>query len=375
MDTLEKNNGTDNNEIFMGISLADGEKVVADTEQLYLDEIYNTEEDEIEIERVRKRTMTPVDRRIISVLWILNAVVFAFIGLYLNFTDSTDEYASIIEDARFDADAEFFESSQVFADKLSVNYEETEYPNGILPGFQALYSANNDTAAWIRIRDTNIDHVIVQAEDNVAYERTNFFGDYYVGGTIFMDYRNVVNRHRDSLSKNTIIYGHYLQVHRGMFTDLDKYMDVEYYREHPVIEMSTLYNNYSWKIIGAFLAAAEAENDNALFYYWYDDFSDEKTLGFANEVAFRSYFVNPSIDVEPTDKFLTLSTCSHLMDTGGKVNARFVVVARLVRDGESDEVNVDAAYENTERRMPQLWYDLNNLENPYKLYQIWDPFT
>ena len=160
-----------------------------------------------------------------------------------------------------------------------------------------------------------------------------------------------------------------------MFSDLDKYMDVEYYREHPIIEMSTLYKNYEWKIIGAMLAAVDEKYDNSLFYYWYDNFSDANTLGFANEVAFRSYFINPTIDIQPTDKFLTLSTCSHSMDIDGMVNARFVVVARMVREGESADVDVSAAYENPNQRMPQLWYDLNGLTNPYSHYAIWDAFA
>ena len=190
-----------------------------------------------------------------------------------------------------------------------------------------------------------------------------------------MDYRNKVGKGSKTLSKNTIVYGHYLQNFRGMFSDLDKYMDVEYYREHPIIEMSTLYSSYRWKIIGAFIAAAEAQYDNSLFYYWYDDFSDANTLGFANEVAFRSYFVNPSIDVQPDDKFLTLSTCSHSLDIGGMVNARFVVVARLVRDGEDPAVDTAAAYKNPTQRMPQYWYDKNGLTNPYSHYAIWDAFA
>ena len=190
-----------------------------------------------------------------------------------------------------------------------------------------------------------------------------------------MDYRNKLGKGNSGLSKNTIIYGHYLMNQRGMFSDLDKYMDVEYYREHPVIELSTLYNSYRWKIIGAFVAAINEDHDNGLFYYWYDDFTDSNTLGFANEVAFRSYFVNPAVDVQPDDKFLTLSTCSHSMDIGGVVNARFVVVARLMREGEGAEVDVNAAYANPDRRMPQLWYDQQGLTNPYSQYAIWDAFA
>lgn len=371
--------GREDGKTFSGISMSDGSSVYRDASEVYLDGLNNTEDDEIDIEIAAKKVMTPGDKRIITLLSVLNAAVFAFLGIYLALTGSGDEYARAKEEAKFEnpdgTPAVYYDSTGIFGETLAPNYEETEFPEGILPGMKPLYATNKDTVGWIRIEDTNVDHAIVQTENNEDYLRATYYGDYYVGGTIFMDYRNNVMRNRNSLSKNTIIYGHYLMNQRGMFSDLDKYADVEYYKEHPVIEVSTLYNSYRFKIIGAFLAAANVEDDNALFYYWHDSFSDNNTLGFANEVAFRSYFQNPSIDVQPTDKFITLETCSHALDIGGMVNARFVVVGRLVRDGESADVDVSAAVKNPTQRMPQLWYDLNGQINPYSQYAIWDAFA
>ncbi len=365
-------------ELSYGNASADGTPENRDMRELYVDELHDTDEDIEAIEIAKKDVMSASDRRIITVLALLNAAVFAFIGIFISLTGGDDPYEAIKEEARFEdtnGQAVYYDSSKVFADTLTPNYAETQFPEGMIKGFQPLYATNNDTVGWIRIPGTNVDHVILQTDNHTDYDRHTYYGDYYIGGSIFMDYRNLHGKGKKGLSKNTILYGHYLENQRGMFTDLDDYMDVDYYREHPIIEMSTLYGNYRAKIIGAFIAAAEAKYDNSLFYYWYDDFTDENTLGFANEVAFRSYFVNPSIDVEPTDKFITLSTCSHSLDIGGMVNARFVVVARIVRPGESAEVDVSAAYDNPERRMPQAWYDRHNMTNPYKNYAIWDAFA
>ncbi len=349
-----------------------------DMSSLYLDELYDTKEDKQAIEDAKRRMMTAADKRVITVLWILNALVFAFIGIFISMSGGADPYEPIKEEARFETDsgpAVYYDSTGIFGESLTPNLKEVEFPAGMLKGFEALYATNSDTVGWLRIENTNIDHVILQTDNHTDYDRTTYYGDYYVGGSIFMDYRNIIGKGSSSLSKNTILYGHYLENQRGMFTDLDDYMDVEYYKEHPVIEMSTLYSSYRFKIIGAFIAAAEEKYDNKLFYYWYDDFTDENTLGFANEVAFRSYFVNPAIDVQPTDKFLTLSTCSHSLDIDGMVNARFVVVARLVREGEDPEVDTSAAYSNPNQRMPQYWYDRHGLTNPYAQYAIWDAFA
>lgn len=373
--SIENGKKPGNGMVNQGISMSDGRTVYVDPKELYLDKIHNTAADRKDIEKAKKKVMTPADRKIISVLWILNLVVVAFIGIYLNVTNEGDAYDSIKAEARFEAEdgyLGYFNSEDIFAEALSPNYNTVQFPEGMIAGFEPLYSENRDTVAWLRITGTNVDHVVLQTDNHDDYLRTTFHGDYYVGGSIFMDYRNEVRLGGpDTLAKNTILYGHYLKTQRGMFSDLDQYMDVEYYKEHPVIELSTLYGNYKWKIIGAFIAAVDEKDDNALFYYWNDNFSDECTLGFANEVAFRSYFQNPSVDVRPTDKFLTLSTCSHALDVGGMVNARFVVVARLVRYGESAEVDTAAAVDNPDRRMPQLWYDLQKLENPYKNYEIW----
>ena len=378
MDINEKKNAASPDILFEGISLSDGHRVEKDAKSLYLDALHDTKDDVAAIEEAKKDVMTPADKRIITVLALLNAAVFAFIGIFVNMTGAGDAYSDIKSEVRYDTDsgpATYYDASGIFGDTLKPNYSATEFPSGMLRGFEPLYATNPDTVGWIRIEGTNIDHVILQTDNHTDYDRHTYYGDYYVGGSIFMDYRNRLGKGSKGLSKNTIVYGHYLENQRGMFTDLDDYMDVEYYREHPVIEMSTLYGSYRFKIIGAFIAAAEAQYDNSLFYYWYDDFTDENTLGFANEVAFRSYFVNPSIDVEPTDKFLTLSTCSHSLDIDGMVNARFVVVGRLVREGEDIAVDVSAAYENPTRRMPQYWYDRQGITNPYSHYAIWDAFA
>lgn len=363
--------------VYEGASPSDGGTVKKDVRVLYLDELHNTSEDKEAIEIAKKDVMTPKDKRIITVLAILNVLVFSFIGIFIRMSGGADPYDHIKEEVRFETDsgpAVYYDGAQVFADTLTPNYRQSKLPAGMLGRFVPLYATNEDTAGWVRISGTNIDHVILQTENNEDYSRYTYYGDYYIGGSIFMDYRNRLGGSK-GLSKNTILYGHYLHNQRGMFSDLDSYMDVEYYREHPVIELSTLYGNYRFKIIGAFIAAAEAKYDNSLFYYWCDEFSDANTLGFANEVAFRSYFVNPSIDVQPSDKFITLSTCSHSLDIGGMVNARFVVVGRLVREGEDPSVNTDAAYSQPDRRMPQAWYDRHGLTNPYAHYAIWNAFA
>ena len=93
-----------------------------------------------------------------------------------------------------------------------------------------------------------------------------------------------------------------------------------------------------------------------------------------DEIKVRSlYFTN--VDVNKNDKILTLSTCTRDMDVkgNGETNARFVVVARLVRDGESETVDVSKTIKNDNPRYPQIWYDTHGLPNPYAFAERWFP--
>ncbi|MBQ6067744.1 MAG: class B sortase [Clostridia bacterium] len=341
----------------------------------YIDQLNNDESDLRDIRLAKERIISPKDRRILGLLAGLNILVFALIGLYLIMTGAADEYDSIKGESDFNMKTPYYNSSVVLTGELEPTLETAEYPYGMQEKFRPLFSVNDDTVGWVRIDGTPVDYVVVQSETNSYYERKDFYENYSVRGIIFMDYRNILWDTAPTMSKNTVLYGHHMASDGSVFTCLENYTDLDYYKAHPVIEYDTLYANYKWKIIGAFLNYPNdpSEGDD-LFYYWYTDFSDENTVAFANEVVGRSFFINASVDVQPTDHFLTLSTCTYMLDRGSRVNARFVVVARLVRDGESAAVDVDKAFANEDRRMPQLWYDIHDEENPYADVPIWQAY-
>ena len=53
-----------------------------------------------------------------------------------------------------------------------------------------LLQQNPDTVAWLTLEDTTVDYPIVQGKDNFEYLSINFYGDYYAGGTLFLDADN-----------------------------------------------------------------------------------------------------------------------------------------------------------------------------------------
>ncbi len=199
---------------------------------------------------------------------------------------------------------------------------------------------------------------IVQTNDNNKYLNIGFKGETTRYGTLFVDYRNNIRK----FNTNTIIYGHNMR-DGSQLGSLTVYSDIENYKAYPTIEFNTIYKNYTWKVFAAFISNGKAEDDNGYsFPYLTTTFpSDDKFIDFIDEVKARSYYTNESVDIKPDDKILTLSTCDTVFD-----DARFVVMARLVRDGESTEVDTSKAVINENQRFPQAWYDAKGERNPFK---------
>ncbi len=242
-------------------------------------------------------------------------------------------------------------------------------PAWVQPKYRALYNENNDFVGWITVPNTAINHPVVQGSDNEYYLRRDFYKQYLRRGTIYMDYRN----DPENLNVNTILYGHnYLD--STMFSDLEKYKDIEFYKTAPVIEFNTIYADHKWKVFAVFLTTASPELDNNyVFNYIYPFMTESSFAEFIDEVAKRSLY-DTGVEVLPTDKILTLSTCTRDMDiTSRQENARCVVMARLVREGEDESVDTSKATANPNPKYPQLWYDKYGLENPYRNDEKWYP--
>ena len=102
--------------------------------------------------------------------------------------------------------------------------------------------------------------------------------------------------------------------------------------------------------------------------------TDENFAEFIAEVQKRSLY-HTDVEVLPTDKILTLQTCTRDLDLSPRKqeDARCIVMARLVREGESETVDVAKAVQNENPKYPQLYYDKYKLENPYRNDEQWYP--
>ncbi len=111
-----------------------------------------------------------------------------------------------------------------------------------------------------------------------------------------------------------------------------------------------------------------SDDDNYMFNIMVTDFStDEKFTGFVEEAKKRS-IINTGVSVQPDDKLITLVTCTYDFD-----DARLIIMGRLLRENEEPTVDTSAASLNTSPKYPQAWYDVKNMENPYKDDVDWTP--
>lgn len=222
------------------------------------------------------------------------------------------------------------------------------YPNDYLAKFYPFYLENEDIKGWLQIEDTNVNFPVVQTSDNDYYHRLGFNKEYDYYGTPYIDYECDVK----TPSTNLIIYGHNIRNDGQMFNDLTKYKQLSFYKEHPLVDFDSVYKEGEYKIFAAFITNNLAEHDNGNRFA-YNEFTnaenEEEFNEFVDEVRRRSIFDIP-VDVEYGDELLTLSTCTYEFK-----DARFVVVARRVRDGEDSKVDVDQAVVNEDAYYPAVY--------------------
>lgn len=204
----------------------------------------------------------------------------------------------------------------------------SRYPAGMLPDFYKLYDTNPDIKGWISIPQTVINYPVMQSTDNNYYLHNNFSKTADEYGSLFLDYRDEVTVQ----SQNMIIYGHNMKDGQ-MFNPIVNYQQTDFYKASSLITFNTIYGHYSWKVFAAFITNTDPK-DGYVFNYLVTSFpSDMAFNNFIKEVRARSLINTPSVDVKPGDTILTLSTCYYSSN-----DARFVVMARRVRPGETTSI-------------------------------------
>lgn len=189
--------------------------------------------------------------------------------------------------------------------------EDTKEENKTQINWQELKNINKDIIGWIRIKDTHIDYPVLQDNNNLMYLKHSFNKNYNKNGSIF-------TLNSEPFCDNiTILYGH--NTRSGlMFTDLEKYMNTDFYNEHTNFEIYTENQNYTAEVFSIYSTGVKTEENNI------------KSLNFANEVEYyKKMSVHRVYNIGKIEKIVKLSTCSYLNNHSTPTNQRYYIVASL----------------------------------------------
>lgn len=196
--------------------------------------------------------------------------------------------------------------------------------------FSALQEVNDDVLGWILIPWTKISYPVVQGNDNSYYLNHTWRNTSSSVGAIFMDYRCS----QDLNDFNTILYGHRMN-NGSMFAGLKYYKQKSYYREHPVIYLTTDRGSFQYEIFSVYEGSPSGESYRLGLK---NTASKQAFLDAAVEASLYDTGVTPTVN----DYILTLSTC-----TGNGHSKRLIVHA--VRRGYAAS---DQAEEETQTTTP-----------------------
>ena len=247
--------------------------------------------------------------------------------------------------------------------------EEDEGPIDLTPvvnyplnvDFNSLIRQNPDVRAWIKISGTLLNSAVLQSTyDFDYYIDHDFYGNYNEYSPCI--FSSDINRW-DGSDDNLILFSHKLINGYG-FGSVVYYVPndgsrepLAFYKQHPTILFQRPGGqSETYKIFAGIVANTDPqygevfEYISKIYFYNKQDFNS-----YMKEILDRSWFYT-DVDLQYGDKFLTLSTCYWPINRS--IPTRWVLFARKVRPGESEEVDTSVARRNYNPRMFEYYYQV-----------------
>lgn len=207
---------------------------------------------------------------IIETTGVITAILIIFIGSY-----------GLWDKHRIEEDADGAQYSQ---------YRPTQ--KGDAWTYDEIKEINPEVIGWIKLKDTSIDHPLLQAEDNDKYLTLSATGEFSMTGSLFLDHNN----RPDFSDAVSIIYGHHMNS-EYMFGCLSSFLDRGFFRSH----------QYGYIVIGDKMKGIDVIGVAEVSAYDSDVYSGFNDSSHIQKILSKSIFVR-SKKLNP-DKLLILSTC------------------------------------------------------------------
>ena len=239
-------------------------------------------------------------------------LILSILFLICLFAIIYSSYKIITWKLHVDANAKIHEETNAAINIVEKNKKEETIKFDI--DFSKLKKINEDSIAYIKVNNTNIDYVVVKGKDNSYYLNHNFEKKWNIAGWIFGDFHNKF----DGNDRNLIIYGHDTK-DGSMFGSLKNILDSKWYlnEDNYIIYLVTENKTYNYQVFSTYTIIAENYYINTIFN------NNDEFKKFINKLKSRSIY-DYGIGVNENDKILTLSSCI------GDGRKRVVLHANLV---------------------------------------------
>ena len=182
-----------------------------------------------------------------------------------------------------------------------------------------LRELNQDYIGWLTVYGTDLTHPVVQGEDNTYYLKHNFYHLMDSSGCLFMDHR--VDTEAEG---HYLIWGRYLS-NGTMMGSLSGYLDLDYFREHNVVEFVLNGEDLYYEIFAVLVNPGYSEQEGYIPIEDYiNDIGEDATEALVGELRARAVYWR-DLDLDGTDHFLFLMTTDYTEERG-----RMLLCARLL---------------------------------------------
>ena len=220
-------------------------------------------------------------------------------------------------------------------------YPNVSFPEGIREEFCEQYAVSPSTVGSLSIEACGYTSYVVQSSS---------------AKLTTLSFKNTT----DGLDFNTVIHLPAGECDlEGAFSDAQRFLSGS-----QQVTYSTLYEDYSFTVIGAFYTNKNAEDDGGYVFPYdvtqkmtpisFNDYTDRLYHRFLYDSGYRIDYYE--------DKLLTIAADSDLMP-----DFEFVVVC------VQNAPQAQSAQENSNVHYPQVWYDEHGQTNPYRFSSKWYP--
>lgn len=260
---------------------------------------------------------------------------------------------AVIVAAVFGGGAIYHRVTTAYLDPYIEAYPNVDFPEGIEERFCEYYAENEGVVGYIEIDDIALSEYVISAdvESDVTLDGSN--------STDGLDFNTVIYLSGDGVAESL----------QNAYSTAENYLN-----STQSITYSTLFEDYSFNVIGAYYTNANAEDDSGYVFPFnvtatmttdsLDSFTDRVYSRFLYN---SEYYLTNDI-IKEKGNIITLAVQCDTVNGVTKEGAFYFVVVGVL-NGET----VTTAEENTNVHWPQIWYDETGEENTFRFASQWYP--